>query len=947
MVQNLQFDAVNDRLPPQNIEAEEAILGGVLIDPEAIGRVMEILTPDAFYIGAHKEIYRAALDLHAKGQPTDLLTVTVWLKDHDKLEKVGGQARIAQLIDRTVSAANIDQYATLVMDKYTRRMLIQTGGEISQLGYDTTVPLEKVLDQSEQKLFGITQVRPQAGLTATSDILIDTFAEIEQRSLGVVLPGVPCGFYDLDAMTQGFQRSDLIITAARPSMGKCLSAEAQILLADGSLKTMAEIYQAQTADLLTLGPNWRFHLTQPSAYVDDGHKPVFRVSTRSGRTLETTLTHPYLTIQGWQPLSELAVGHKIAVPRILPIFGKEALPEAEMTRLIDQQGQDNFAQPTSRDTQVQDVGCIPSIIFRLNQRYLSQFLNRLFTTYGWVTISMSGQAQLGLANIQETLARQVQHLLLRFGILSQISVGSVLNEGDPALTWQLDITDSPSIKTFIQDIGIFGKEDAIERLKSALQNCRYQPNQDLIPMEVWELLREAKGEEYWPSLARRAGLKGTSNIHAGKRSLTRERLFALATALEYTDLQNLATSQVYWDEIVAIEPLGLKQVYDLTIPETHNFVANDICVHNTSFVLNIARNIAALQKLPVAIYSLEMSKLQLVYRLLSSEVEMESSRLRTGRIAQNEWEKLGHAISVLSQMPIFIDDTPNISITEIRSRCRRLQAEQGGALGLVLIDYLQLMEGGGDNRVQELSKMTRSLKGLARELNVPIIALSQLSRGVESRTNKRPMMSDLRECVAGDTLVILANGRRVPIQDLVGDTPKVISLDNHGKLIKAQAEVVWEVGTRPVYTLTTASGRKIRATTEHRLYTFDGWQRLKQLSAGSYIAVAQDRLEADDIFWDEVISIKPAGEEPVYDLTVPGPASWLADGIVSHNSGAIEQDADLIMMLYREEYYDPDTPDRGIAEVIITKHRNGPTGTVKLLFEPQFTRFRNLASPGM
>ncbi|PZV19301.1 MAG: replicative DNA helicase [Leptolyngbya sp.] len=449
MVQNLKFDAVSDRLPPQNIEAEEAILGGILLDPEAIGRVMEIITPDAFYIGAHRDIYKGALALHAKGQPADLMTLAVWLKDNGKLEQVGGQTRLAQLVDRTVSAANIDQYATLVMDKYTRRLLIQTGGEIAQLGYDTTLPIENVMDQSEQRLFGITQARPQGGLTATSDILIETFSEIEQRSLGVVLPGIPCGFYDLDALTQGFQRSDLIIAAARPAMGK------------------------------------------------------------------------------------------------------------------------------------------------------------------------------------------------------------------------------------------------------------------------------------------------------------------------------------------------------------------------TSFVLNIARNIAAVQKLPVAIYSLEMSKVQLVYRLLSSEVEMESSRLRAGRIAQNEWEKLGHAISVLSQMPIFIDDTPSISVTEIRSRARRLQAEQGGALGLILIDYLQLMEGGGDNRVQELSKMTRSLKGLARELNVPIIALSQLSRGVESRTNKRPMMSDLRE------------------------------------------------------------------------------------------------------------------------------------------SGAIEQDADLIMMLYREEYYDPDTPDRGIAEIIVTKHRNGPTGTVKLLFEPQFTRFRNLATPGM
>lgn len=447
MVQNLNFEPVSDRLPPQNIEAEEAILGGILLDPEAISRVMEIMVPEAFYIGAHKDIYRAALDLHARGRPTDLMSITAWLKDHNKLEKVGGQSRLAQLVDRTISAANIDQYATLVMDKYTRRRLIQVGGAIAQLGYDTGTVLEQVLDQSEQKLFGITQDRPQSGLTATSDILIDTFSEIEQRSLGIVLPGVPCGFYDLDAMTQGFQRSDLIIAAGRPAMGK------------------------------------------------------------------------------------------------------------------------------------------------------------------------------------------------------------------------------------------------------------------------------------------------------------------------------------------------------------------------TSFVLNIARNIAAINKLPVAIFSLEMSKLQLVYRLLSSEVEIESSRLRSGRIAQQEWEKLGHAINLLSQMPVFIDDTPNISVTEMRSKARRLQAEQGGALGLILIDYLQLMEGSSDNRVQELSKITRSLKGLARELSVPIIALSQLSRGVESRTNKRPMMSDLRE------------------------------------------------------------------------------------------------------------------------------------------SGSIEQDADLIMMLYREEYYEPDTPDRGIAEVIVAKHRNGPVGTIKLLFEPQFTRFRNLANP--
>jgi len=208
-----RFKPAIDRLPPQNIEAEEAILGGILIDPEAIGRVTEVIVPEAFYIGTHRSIYQAALDLQARGLPTDLMGIASWLKDKGTLEKVGGQSRLAQLVDRTISAANIDQYAKLVMDKYTRRKLIQSGGEIIQLGYETETPLEEVLDQSEQRLFGITQERPTQGLTATADILTDTFSDIEQRSLGMVLPGLACGFYDLDAMTQGFQRSDLIIAA--------------------------------------------------------------------------------------------------------------------------------------------------------------------------------------------------------------------------------------------------------------------------------------------------------------------------------------------------------------------------------------------------------------------------------------------------------------------------------------------------------------------------------------------------------------------------------------------------------------------------------------------------------------------------------------------------------------------------------------------------------------
>ena len=441
------FEATPDQLPPQNLEAEEVILGGILLDPDAIGWVADVLQPEAFYLGAHREIYRTALMLHSQGKPTDLTAMGAWLADTGQLEKVGGSSRLSELVERTLSTASIDEVAKLVMDKYLRRQLIRSGNQVIRLGFDQSKPMDQVLDEAEQEIFAISQAKPSIGLTPTAEILTRTFEEIETRSLGTAVAGIPVNFYDLDAMTQGLQRADLIIVAGRPAMGK------------------------------------------------------------------------------------------------------------------------------------------------------------------------------------------------------------------------------------------------------------------------------------------------------------------------------------------------------------------------TSIVLNMAKNVAQLHNLPVCVFSLEMSKEQLTYRLLSMEVGIESGRLRTGRLHQDEWPLLGQGISNLGRLPLFIDDKPNSSVLEMRSLCRRLMAEHGRELGLIVIDYLQLMEGSGsENRVQEISRITRGLKGMARELNVPVIALSQLSRGVEARTNKRPMLSDLRE------------------------------------------------------------------------------------------------------------------------------------------SGSFEQDADIVMMIYRDEYYNPDTPDRGITEVIITKHRNGPVGTVKLLFEPQFTRFRNLAA---
>ena len=932
MAEELSFQGDgSNRLPPQNIEAEEAILGGILLDPEAIGRVSDRLVPEAFYLSAHITIYQAALRLHTQQKPTDLLSITSWLTDNDQLTQIGGRNKLATLVDRTVSAVNIDALAGLVMEKYLRRQLIKAGNEIVHLGFETETELPIVLDNAEQKVFNVTQQKTQSGLVHIGDTLINTFQDIETRHQGIALPGIPCGFYDLDAMTSGFQRSDLIIVAGRPSMGKCLSYDSEIVLADGQIATIEELYQQRQGSLLTLNDDWKFTFTQPSAFVDDGIKPVFRITTRLGRAIETTITHPFLTIKGWQRLENLQVGNKIAIPRKIDVFGTETIRECEVKLLAD-------------SLEKSDTKTVPNIVFKLEKSQLSLFLNRLFATDGWATLLNSCQSQLGYCTVSEKLARQIQHLLLRFGIIAALKKRSVKYNDTRRPAWQLDITDALSIKNFIAEIGIFGKEAALAKVTAAISQKRYQTNRDLIPIEIWEQIAAAKGSETWSSLAKRAGIKSYTNIHVGKRALKRERLWILATTLDNLPLQQLANSDVYWDEIISIESVGNKQVYDLTIPETHNFIANDICVHNTAFCLNLAHNIAAGYQLAVAVFSLEMSKEQLVQRLLASEAGIESSYLRSGRISQTQWEPLSRAIDKLSDTPIFIDDTANITVTQMRSQARRLQAEQTKDLGLIVIDYLQLMEGSSDNRVQELSRITRSLKGLARELSVPIIALSQLSRGVEARTNKRPMLSDLREsgCLAGDSLVTLADtGLQVPIKELVGKSDFAVwgLNENTMKLERAIVSNAFSTGIKPVFTLTTRLGREIRATGNHKFLTINGWKRLDELNLQQQLIA----LANSDIYWDELISIELDGEEEVFDLTVDKLHNFIANNIIVHNS--IEQDADIVMMLYRDEYYSPDTPDRGIAEVIIAKHRNGPTGTIKLLFDPQFTKFKNLAKP--
>ncbi|MBI3998140.1 MAG: replicative DNA helicase [Armatimonadetes bacterium] len=701
-----------DRVPPQNLEAEQSILGAMLLERDAIARVVEIVRPEDFYRDAHRRIFEVITDLFERGEPADLISVTDRLRAKGILDDVGGAAYVTGLLHAVPTAANVEYYARLVVQKAMLRQMISAGTQIVGMGYREDQDVELLVDQAEKLVFGIASRRMGQHFVPIPEILRESFERIDRRyrDKGMVT-GVPTGFTELDKLTSGLQPADLIIVAARPSMGKCLKFDAEVVDATtGEVRTVQEMVTAGHAALLTLDRNNRFRPATPSLFVDDGIKPVFRVTTSGGRQVETTLTHPFLTPHGWEPLAALAPGVLIAVPRRLPVFGRSELPDHEVKLLAylcsgrlpaDPRIAEDFADAASAaeailaatrghsaassgigggaegGTAVADLlwrypelgqppagRVIPPAVFTLRRDKLALFVNRLLGSIAEVSEHPEGYT-ITASLPSRRMARGLQHLLLRFGVPASLE-GTTLVLGVSA-----------ALAAF-RETGVFG----------------------------WERLRR------W---ARNA-----------QRSL-------------------LDDIDVMWEEVTGIEEIGAFQVYDLTVPETHNFIANDICVHNTTFALNIAQHASLEHKIAVAIFSLETNKEQLVQRMLCSEAQVDSSRLRSGYLTDADWPRLASAMGRLSEAPIFIDDTANLTSIEMRAKARKLRAEHG--LGLIIIDYLQMLQSykRAENRTQEVSEIARSIKSLSKELDIPVLAVSQLSRVVEATGSRRPQLSHLRE----------------------------------------------------------------------------------------------------------------------------------------------------------------------------------------------------------
>ncbi len=410
----------------------------------------------------------------------------------------------------------------------------------------------------------------------------------------------------------------------------------------------------------------------------------------------------------------------------------------------------------------------------------------------------------------------------------------------------------------------------------------------------------------------------------------------------------------------------------------------------TSFALNMAVAAARVEAEPIAFFSLEMSNSELIQRLICAEARISMNDMRRGNIKAHQWEDISRAMGELNELPIYLDDLGALTVSDVRSRCRRLKSTVG--LAAIFIDYLQLVRPAAltrnTNRNEELSEICRTLKMTAKDLAVPIIALAQLNRGVEIRSEKRPMLADLRDCIAGDSLVTNADsGERIRVAEIVerGLHFNVWAADERLKLVRRPIVDAWGVGARQIFLVTTQSGRTIRCTDGHRFLSVSGWKELRRLRPGDTLAgprrypvpawhgasfsrgkalllgwltggghpgggatltVAEpfsknelDSPARSDLVWESIASIEPDGFEPAYDLTVGDLHNFCVDDLITHNSGSLEQEADVVSFLYRDGYYNPETPEPDMTEFIIAKHRNGPTGAVKLRFQREYTLF--------
>ncbi len=790
---------------PASLHAEQTILGAMLVEPLAIVDATMLLKTDDFSLDSHRKIYEVMLHLSEVGYAVDIVTVAEDLRRRKQLDSIGGMAYLASLSEGLPRKLSIESYVRIVRDKSLMRQLMTVCDMGMMEASDQSLEAIDVLNKVEHRMMEISEHAVTGGFSGISDIVRDSFGSIDKLyEQGREITGLSTHYAAFDRMTSGLQDSELIIIAARPSMGKAQPLTAQILTPCGFIP-MGDILLGTRI----IGSDGKPH--RVTGVFPQGIMKVYTVNFSDGTSTQCTRDHLWWT----QTRNERRRGIAGSV---------KTLADIEHTLLRSDGGRQNHVIPLPDAIEYEPMGPLSVDPYVLG------------VLLGDGCLSQSHGKNAVFANPEEDVFERVQQALDPLDELVRLEDSitclvrrkqgnNELSETAKKLS-EMGVMGALSYERAIPPHYLRASVRDRRRLLAGLldtdghvnktgRTIEYSTSSPVLARQVTEL---ARGLGMRVSLRERILAYSSKGERMQGRRSYRVRIDCgesnPALSAKHRLAWQKAPSRATHRAILSVVPAGEAECQCIRVDAADHLYVTDnyILTHNTAWAINIAQNAAVKDGKVVAVFSLEMSKESLLRRMLASEAMVNSRKIQTGFLPREDKGKLLAGLERLMESKLFVDDTPGITLAEMRAKARRLK-QQEGSLDLVVIDYLQLMTGSTganqkkfENRTQEVSSVSRGLKALAKELKVPVVALSQLSRGSEQRTgDKKPLLSDLRE------------------------------------------------------------------------------------------------------------------------------------------SGSIEQDADVVCFIHREEYYDRENEDlKGKAEIIIAKQRNGPTGSVQLAYLADYTRFENL-----
>ncbi len=786
-------DAQFDKLPPHSIETEQCLIASMMLDKDLVGQIVSVVPRDAFYLADHQILFAIILGLYEQNRPIDAVILREELSKRGQLEEIGGTAYLAEVLNTVPSAANGMHYAEIVRDKFLLRQLISASNEAIRDAYAPHDSVAVIVDRAEKRVFDIADKKVSGSMTELGDIAMQVYEMLESSGR----KGLPTGFYELDDMLNGLQGGEMVIVAARPSMGKAQPLDAKVLTATG-FRPMGDL---RVGDALASVDGQPSYVT---GIYPQGQRQVYRLTFADGRSTECCAEHLWrVHFRQWES------------PRVLST--------ARVMEMLTRKRYRNRLWIETISGEFGSADALPIDPWLLGALLGDGSLGGSSLRFSTAEPQVLERVQIAVgAGMTITHAGNYDYRIVQKSGAKKKGVQGVTANPVAAELKQLGLWDVTAASKFIPGCYLTAQRGSRLRLLAGLLDTdgwvetfgviRFATVSPQLAKDVVELVRSLGGcASFFP---KQSAYTYKGEKRQGQMSYVCNIQFPDATSLDLLSakLERLALKPRKRQRrlnIQAITPTRFTETQCISVSHPSRLYVTDdyIVTHNTAFAMNVMDAIAAANQ-PCAVFSLEMSKQQLAQRMMCSRAQIDAQRVRKGLLTPNEFRKLAQMVNEMHKMPIWVDDAPGLTILELRAKCRRLKQQHD--VKAIMIDYMQLMDNPGvESRQQQISEISRGIKAVARELNVPVLALSQLNRASEGRDGHRPRMSDLRE------------------------------------------------------------------------------------------------------------------------------------------SGSIEQDADVIMLLHREDYYRQSEPDfipDNIAEIIIAKQRNGPTGTVKLTFDNKTTTFKNLAS---